>query len=105
MGKYKVELLPAAWDDLQDIVAYISEDSSQAAEKMLDRILKSLRRLEDFPYSGSQVPGNDLRKHDFRMVVASPYISIYRFIDCKVVVYHIVHGARDYAQLFKPFIS
>ena len=101
MERCKVELLPAAWDDIQEIFEYISVDSLKAAEQTFEKIMHSLRRLEDFPNSGSYVPDEELKKRGFRMVIASPYISFYRFIENTVFVYHVVHGARDYSDLLK----
>jgi len=105
MGKYKVEFLPSAWDDLQEIFDYILIDSPKAAENTLERIMNSLRQLEQFPNSGSYAPDKELKKYGFRMVIASPYISFYRFVDGKVFVYHIIHGARRYSDLLKSYID
>lgn len=104
MQKYKVELLPAVWDDLQEIFDYIFIDSPKAVEDTFERILNSLHRLEQFPNSGVLAPDKELKKFEFGMVVASPYISFYRIIENTVFVYHIVHGARKYAELLKPYI-
>lgn len=105
MGKYKVELLPTAWDDLQEIFDYIFIESPKAAENTLQRIMDSLRQLEQFPNSGSYAPDKELKKYGFRIVVASPYISFYRFINNTVYIYHIVHGMRNYADLLKPYLT
>ena len=43
MGKYDVELLPAAYTDLDEIFDYIMADNPQAAAEMLDTIMESLR--------------------------------------------------------------
>ena len=101
MGKYKVELLPAAWDDLQEIYDYVFLENPQAAEDIIARIIRSLRQLEEFPNSGTYPPNMEFKKYGFRMVICSPYISFYRFINDTIFVYHIVHGARNYGSLFK----
>ena len=100
MEKYKVELLASAWDDLQEIFEYILlENSKEIAEKILDKIMKSLRKLETFPNSGAIAPDKKLKMLGIRMVVSSPYLSFYRVIKDKVLIYHIVHGARKYGDL------
>ncbi|HHY38315.1 MAG TPA: hypothetical protein GX507_05245 [Clostridia bacterium] len=38
------------------------------------------------------------------MVIVHPYIAFYRFIGNKVVVYRILHGARNYSHLLKEKI-
>lgn len=71
---YDVELLPAADDDLDNIFDYILMDNPEASNEVLDRIMTSLKRLENFPYSGSKVMAESLNHFEFRMVVSEPYI-------------------------------
>lgn len=101
MEKYDVELLPAAYADWDEIFDYIMVDNPQAAAGMLDSIVQSLRRLENFPYSGAPLLERSLKKFNFRMVIVEPYIAFYRFIDNKVLIYRILHGARNYPHLLK----
>ena len=101
---YKVELLTTAWDDLQEIFDYISLNSPKSAESTLKKIMDSLRRLEQFPNSGAYAPDIELKKYGFRMVVSKPYISFYRLINNTVFIYHVVHGAKNYSDLLKPYI-
>lgn len=49
MKNYKIELLPIAYLDLDEIFDYILADSPQAATETLDNIMNSLRGLKDFP--------------------------------------------------------
>lgn len=101
MEKCKVELLPAAYADLDEIFDYIMVDNPQAADGMLDNIMHALRRLESFPHSGAPLLDRSLKKFNFRMVIVEPYMAFYRFIDNKVFVYRILHGARSYPHLLK----
>ena len=105
MQKYRVELLPAAWEDLQEIFDYIFLKSPKAAENTLDRIMRSLRKLEQFPNAGVYAPDDELKKYGFRMIIASPYISFYRFIDNTIFIYHIFHGAKNYSDSLKVYIN
>ena len=101
MEKYDVELLPAAYTDLDEIFDYIMADNPQAATGMLDNIMESLRRLENFPHSGAPLLGSAMQKFNFRIVIIDPYIAFYRFIKDKVIVYRILHCARNYPRLLK----
>ncbi|MCL5070458.1 MAG: type II toxin-antitoxin system RelE/ParE family toxin [Actinobacteria bacterium] len=101
MGKYDVELLPAAYADLDEIFDYIMVDNPQAATEMLESIMKSLRRLENFLNSGAPLLDRLMQKFNFKMVVIDPYIAFYRFIDDKVIIYRILHCARNYPHLLK----
>ncbi len=101
MKKYNVELLPAAYADLDEIFDYLMPDSLQAANETLDNIASSLRRPEDFPQSGVSLTERPMKKFNFKMVVINPYIAFYRFIDGKVIIYRILHYARNYPHLLK----
>ena len=105
MKKYNVELLPAAYADLNEIFDYIISDSRQAADDMLDNIMNSLRQLEDFPLSGVPLTERSMQKFNFKMIIINPYIAFYRFIDGKVLIYRILHCARNYPHLLKEFMK
>lgn len=101
MEKYCVELLPAAYSDLDEIFDYIMAENPQAANGILESIMQSLQRLESYPHSGAPLLDRSLNKFNFRMVSVDPYIAFYRFIDNKVFVFRILHGARNYSHLLK----
>ena len=101
MKKYNVELLPAAYADLDEIFDYIMPDSLQAAKETLDNIMSSLHRLENFPQSGVPLTERSMKNFNFKMVITNPYIVFYRFIDGKVIIYRILYCARNYSYLLK----
>ncbi|MFT9487056.1 MAG: type II toxin-antitoxin system RelE/ParE family toxin [Tepidibacillus sp.] len=39
------------------------------------------------------------------MIIVDPYIVFYRLIDNKILVYRILHGARNYSQILKNQIE
>mgnify|MGYP001221652326 CR=1 FL=1 len=81
MVNCKVELLPAAYEDLDEIFDYILLDNPVAAENMLDKILTSLRCLEQFPNSGVKIIDESLKYYNFRILIIEPYAAFYRLID------------------------
>jgi len=101
MEKYNVDLLPAADSDLDGIFDYIMAENPQAAGRILASIIQSLQRLESYPQSGAPLLERSLKKYNFRMVIIDPYIAFYRFIDNRVLIYRILHGARNYSHLLK----
>ena len=105
MARYEVDLLPAAYSDLDEIFDYILTENPQAAAEMLNRIMVSLRRLENYPNSGAPLFDRSLKKFNFRTVIVAPYIAFYRFLDNKVLVYRILHGARSYSHLLIDMIK
>lgn len=105
MERYKVELLPATYSDLDEIFDYIMVENPQAADRILESIMQSLQRLESYPHSGAPLLDPSLKKFYFRMVIVDPYIAFYRFINKKIFVYRILHGARKYSYLLKDMMK
>ena len=82
---------PSAVSDLAAIRDFISENDLQAAQAVVDRVLRSVDRLEAFPRLGrtGQVPGTR------ELVVPGlPYIVVYTCDDADVTVIGVFHGAR-----------
>ena len=99
--KYAVNILPAAWEDLQTIQDYYLFNAGAAsAQKVIATILFRLRQLETFPLSGSRVTDEWLAARDYRMLVCDRHIVIYKLIEHVVYVYRIVDALRDYPRLF-----
>ena len=99
MKNYEIIFLEESSNDLNSIFNYILLDSPQNAQIMLDKIFKSIENLEIFPLSGNLLIHNYLNYFQFRMIVVNPYIVFYRFIDNKVYIYRILHGASDYIKI------
>lgn len=102
MPKYKVEILLAAWHDIDKISDFhLRMVGAASAEKITDKILDTLDRLADFPYMGAQHPDPVLAKYEYRKVLCGDYVCIYKVIDSYVYVYRIVNGKTDYPALLK----
>lgn len=99
--KYRVEILPTAWEDLKQIEDYyILQFDVETAIKVSDHILDVIERLEDFPDSGSLTPDKWLNAQEYRMVVCKKHVAIYRLIDDTVYIYHIADTQTEYTKLF-----
>ena len=103
MGRYKVELLQSAYDEIDGIFDFIFLDDSVAAGAMVDRIFSRLRQLEQFPESGTKVTDRVLKKYGFRTLVEEPYIIFYNLDEKLEIAYihHILHSARDWLTVLK----
>ena len=99
--KYKVEILPTAWEDLKYIEDwYLVQFGVETAIKVSDHILDAMERLESFPDSGSLIPDEWLNQQGYRMVICGKYIIIYKHIGKSVFVYHIADTQTEYTKLF-----
>ena len=100
--KYKVEILPSAWEDLKTIEDwYVINFDVQTAIKVSDHILDGIERLEEFPDSGSRTPDEWLNEQGYRMVISGKHVSIYIVIKNTVYIYHIADTQTEYTKLFK----
>ena len=96
MGKYKVEILLAAWQDIDRISdVYLRLAGAASAKKITDA------RLGDFPYMGAQHPDPELARREFRKVLCGDLVCVYKVIGQSVFVYRVVNGRTDYPQLLK----
>jgi len=99
--KYKIAILPIAWEDLKTIEDYYAvEFDVETALKVIDSILNAIERLEDFPDSGSMTPDSWLNNMGYRMVICEKYVAIHRRIGDTVFVYHIANTQNEYTKLF-----
>ena len=99
--QYRVEILPAAWEDLKKIEDYyLLQFGVESAMKVTDQILNSIERLELYPDSGSLTPDKWLNRKVYRMVISERYVSIYRQIEKTIYVYHIADIQTEYTKLF-----
>lgn len=99
--KYRVKILPSAWEDLKTIQDYYSiQFDLRTATKVSNSILSTIERLEDFPDSGSLTPDSWLNEQGYGMVISKKHIVIYRKIDDTIYIYHIADTQTEYTKLF-----
>ena len=99
--KYKIEILPSAWEDLKQIQDYYSiQFDLKTAKKVSNHILNTIERLEDFPDSGSMTPDTWLNEQGYRMVIAKKHVAIYRMLKDTIYIYHIADTQTEYTKLF-----
>lgn len=96
----KVYLSGLAKQDLSDAKRYISEElqNPEAAKRVLARIFKSLRVLEQFPHSGTplQITGIET---GYRSVASGSYRIFYHGDEESVYVVRILYGRRDFMRI------
>jgi len=90
----KVIWSPTSLDDIDLIAEFIARDSARRAALFVERLLKSVERLESFPQSGRVVPeiGDELR----REVIFGSFRVMYRIEGDVVWITGVVHSAKDW---------
>ena len=96
----KVVLSRNAESDLEDIGAWIAEDNPERAVSVVTELREACRTI------GSSPRGHPLvdRERDptLRRKVHGNYLIFYDAGADSVEILHILHGARDYAQILFP---
>lgn len=94
--RHRVIWTETAARDLEEIAAYIAEDSRERAKKVLKQIRGKTSKLRSGPSRGRIVPELlDLDLRSWRELVLSPWRVIYRVEGNLVYVDAVIDGRRD----------
>ncbi len=100
---YQIRYTPLAYADLDSIDSYIAETLANptAADHLMEKMERSIDRLKDFPYIGSEVGDAYLAAKGYRKLVADNYIVFHLISEDRrtVLIMRVVHGAREYQNL------
>jgi plasmid stabilization system protein ParE len=82
-------------DALDEVIAYIAQDSHEAAIHVLEATLEAAASLATLSERGRVVP--ELNDPIIREIFVFRYRLLYRVEDERVVVVAFLHGSRDFA--------
>ena len=94
----KFELAQHALGDLQDIWEYISEESFDAADRVLEDLFSAFGQLTDSPGMGHK--REDLTTREVLFWPVHSYLVVYTESNPLRVV-RVIHGKRDEKKLLK----
>lgn len=97
----RVEWSDCARDDLEDLVRYISRDSTFYAQRFGEKVVLATRRLKDFPESGRMIP--EAEDKTLREIIVQGYRVMYRLETNRALILAVLHGSRDLAGQDKPW--
>lgn len=97
--KCEVRYLPAAQQDLIDILNYIKQDNPTAAFKLIHKIDESISALEELPNMGVIPKDLRLKSLNYRMLIIENYLVFYVIKDSIIEIRRIIHGKRRYSFL------
>lgn len=100
--QYQIKFLPKAYDDLVEIYLYIVGQlfSEAAANSLLEKIEKQIKRLSLFPFSGSRFQDEILLNKGYFKLVVDRHLVIYRIDEMAktVIIVRIIYGPRNYYE-------
>jgi toxin ParE1/3/4 len=94
----KIIVSDGADNDLMQIFSYLSQQSPQATQSILDAINRCFVNLKSFPLRGTPRP--DLGQ-DVRSAIVSPYLILYAARPDHVTILRVLHGSRDIEAEFR----
>jgi len=97
--KYTTRLLSTAEQDFNEIIDYILLDNVSAAISIADKIESNLQLLERNPQLGRIPNDEELLRLGYRYLIVLEYLVFYKIEDTTIIVYRILHGARNYKSL------
>ncbi len=98
---YKINISPLAFEDLEDIRAYIGEElqNETAAENIVKLIVKQIRILERNPLIGGPLSARINIETNYRYLVCKKYLVFYYVDKTNVYVSRVIYGKRDYVKI------
>ncbi|MGN6848124.1 MAG: type II toxin-antitoxin system RelE/ParE family toxin [Sphingomicrobium sp.] len=93
----RVEITAEAERDLREIFSYIAKADTRRARSFLRELRAACEGLAEFPDRFAFVPRYE--RLGIRHRVHGNYLIFYRAERVRVVVIHVLHGARDFTGL------
>ena len=92
----KVQISPLAQQDMLNIRQYIETELGNpvAARRTVERILKAIRQLEQFPLSGTPLQYNGVDT-GYRYVTSGNYVTFYIGTHTTAQVVRVLYSRRD----------
>ncbi len=88
-----------ARNQLRDIATvYRMKAGVKSAKHITDKLLTSIRRLEEFPNMGVVPQSTMLEKFGYRMLIVDAYLCFYKQEKDVVYINQILHGSVDYVK-------
>ena len=94
----RVEITAEAEGDLAAIARYIAQDDTRKATEFIRELRSACEGLSDYAERFALVPRYE--QLGIRHRVCGKYLIFYRIEVGRIVVIHVLHGARDYSDLF-----
>lgn len=92
-----IRLTNTAKADLLEIWLYAAEESTAAADRLIDELTGSYQRLAEFPALGRS---RDDLALGYRSLMVKQYLVFYRLLPNAIEIVRVLHGSRNLPELF-----
>jgi toxin ParE1/3/4 len=100
---YTIKYNEESLQELQEIFDYIAIDSRKRAIDYMEKMSKCIEQLSVFPNIGSKGKYHEFQEYGIRMLPFENYLIFYIIKEQKqeIGIIHVLHGSREYIELFK----
>ena len=77
---------------LEEIRSFIATDAPLTADQVIRRLISSMDRLTDFPFSGRVVPEYEVK--EIREIIDPPYRILYRVYRDRIEIVSVIHSRQ-----------
>lgn len=98
-NRFTLRLLSTAEQDFLDIIEYLAAENVSAAHTVANHLEKQLQSLQRHPFLGKVPSDSKLAKMGYRVLVVGDYLVFYKVRGKTVMIYRIIHGARNIVPL------
>lgn len=97
MDKYKIVITQRAFSDISECVLFVNVVSNDAAKKLYEEIIKSIRSLETFPEAFPVIEGLTIGNIKVRRtpIHNGRYMIVYKVEQDVVTIYDILDSRKD----------
>ena len=97
----KINFTPDALDDIKKIKVYITDElcGEQSAINMIEKIMKRIRQLADFPEVGASLSSIISIEVPYRFLVCGNYTVFYKVEGDEVHIIRVLYGRRNFMQI------
>lgn len=96
----KLRINPVVVEDLKTIKKFIAEDNADKALETVREIYKQFENIQQFPYIGVNLSMRVSFKTDYKYVVWSDYVVLYKVTKEAVEIYRVVNRYQDITKIF-----
>ena len=96
----KLRINPVVAEDLKTIKDFIAEDNTDKALETVQEIYKQFENIQQFPYMGAELSKRVSFKTDYKYVVWSEYVVLYKVSKDVVEIYRVVNRYQDITRIF-----
>ncbi len=96
----KLRINPVVAEDLKTIKDFIAEDNTDKALETVQEIYKQFENIQQFPYMGAELSKRVSFKTDYKYVVWSEYVVLYKVSKDVVEIYRVVNRYQDITRVF-----